>query len=927
MLRAGTTLLASALLLAGHVRGAVSYVDATSGAAGNTALADAALFSPPLNGTTGADNNWEQRTVYGSGGNIFEAGGETAENAPELKTRLSGLAPGAAYKIYAYFWDATGTAESWSIRAGFSPGAGTNALYAPADISASLGATSAVLASGLAHATNAAPTVFVEGNRTLYAALVGTASADTNGAVAVYIDDRPSGIGANARTWYDGLGYALVDPSADDDGDGLTNAQEAALGTNPDLADTDGDTYSDGAEVAAGSNPLVASSVPPLDPAADDDGDGLTNGQEATYGTNPKLADTDGDAFSDGAEVAAGTDPLDAGSAPFPGGAKLVAPDGAWTWFNDERAIFHQGSLFSGYVKANGQYGVSRYDPSTGRHYDTIVSTATSQQQDDHNNPSFTVLPDGKLMILYSKHGSESRFYQRMSLVSLPSSAADWGAEVQRATPAGTTYANTFRLSGESNKIFNFHRCINYNPTLTISSDLGATWGASTHFIKTGTGGTRPYPRYVSNHADRIDLIYTDGHPRDVANSVYHLYYKGGNFCKTDGTVVKGIASLPLDHDAGERGSVIYQYSAAAWSAGQGPDDWIPSARGWTWDIHYGADGSPVVAFQVQRDGAAWSDARIYYYYARWNGSAWEKKFIAQAGRPLYSGETDYGGGMCLDPDDPNVVYISSNAAQPFALSDIANVPLAANARYEIYRGVTSDGGKTFAWEQVTSNSQADNLRPIVPENHGYQRALVWFYGTYTSYTSFSARVLALFENDTDHDGLQDAWEKTNFGDLSQNATGDPDGDGYTNAAEEAAGSNPRAKASLPNETDGDGLPDDWENSSFGGIAGETGAGDPDGDGRANLVEYACGSDPRAIDATPPATLGRSADGTRLAIAFNRISDPALVYNVDACTGMTNWSKIWSSTGASNTAGAVSVEDVADSSAQSSRFLRLRVSR
>src|SRR5262249_38368208 len=67
----------------------ITYVDATSGAGGNTTLADGSTFSPPLNGTTGADNNWEQRTVFGSSGNIFEAGGEASENAPELRTTIS----------------------------------------------------------------------------------------------------------------------------------------------------------------------------------------------------------------------------------------------------------------------------------------------------------------------------------------------------------------------------------------------------------------------------------------------------------------------------------------------------------------------------------------------------------------------------------------------------------------------------------------------------------------------------------------------------------------------------------------------------------------------------------------------------------------------------------------------------------------------
>ena len=66
----------------------------------------------------------------------------------------------------------------------------------------------------------------------------------------------------------------------DDDGDGLTEAEEQALGTNPLLADTDGDGLSDKAEQTAGTNPLLA----------DTDGDGFNDKAEIDAGTNAKLA-------------------------------------------------------------------------------------------------------------------------------------------------------------------------------------------------------------------------------------------------------------------------------------------------------------------------------------------------------------------------------------------------------------------------------------------------------------------------------------------------------------------------------------------------------------------------------------------------------------------------------------------------------------
>jgi len=471
-----------------------------------------------------------------------------------------------------------------------------------------------------------------------------------------------------------------------------------------------------------------------------------------------------------------------------------IAPDGTWTWFNDERSIFHQGHLFTGYVRSNGQYGITRFDLADGSARHMVISTAASQQTDDHNNPSLTSLPDGRILAVYSKHGSESRFYHRSSLVADPDDDADWGPEQVVPTPARSTYANTFRLTGEGDRIYNFNRGINYNPTLTRSDDDGENWGAPLHLIDTGTGGTRPYPRYCANGLDRVDLIYTDGHPRNDDNSIYHLHYRDGALRSSDGSVLKPLADAPLDHDGGERGSVVYPYSAAAWGPGEGPDDWIPGGRAWTWDIDYGADGHPVCAFQVQRDnvtGSGWNHDRIYYYYARWTGTGWQRRLIAHGGRGLYSAEDDYGGGMAIDPEHPNVVYISSNAAAPFELADLDDVPLRAHERYELWRGVTHDGGMTFSWTQLTEDSDADNLRPIVPHGHGFDRAVVWLNGTYSTYQSFDTRILAILDNDPsigaqawDDDGASLTWTSSVGKNYRIGASSDLDGFPFDAAAD-----------------------------------------------------------------------------------------------------------------------------------------------
>lgn len=130
--------------------------------------------------------------------------------------------------------------------------------------------------------------------------------------------------------------------------------------------------------------------------------------------------------------------------------------------------------------------------------------------------------------------------------------------------------------------------------------------------------------------------------------------------------------------------------------------------------------------------------------------------------------------------------------------------------------------------------------------------------------------------NDTDADGLNDTWEQENFGNLDQNGTGDPDGDGLSNAAEEERGTDPNnadtdgdgisdgdevanatdpldpsdpepSEPVDPNDTDGDGLNDTWEQENFGNL-NQTGADDPDADGLNNTQEQDLGTDPNEAD-------------------------------------------------------------------------------
>lgn len=110
--------------------------------------------------------------------------------------------------------------------------------------------------------------------------------------------------------------------TADEDNDGLSNAEEYDLETDPFNPDTDGDGVEDGIEVTRGWNPLVADADDletdlnqdglidsigaqlsyALD-QPDNDGDSLSNADESLMCTDPFRADTDGDGVPDNVDA------------------------------------------------------------------------------------------------------------------------------------------------------------------------------------------------------------------------------------------------------------------------------------------------------------------------------------------------------------------------------------------------------------------------------------------------------------------------------------------------------------------------------------------------------------------------------------------------------------------------------------------------
>jgi Bacterial TSP3 repeat len=124
-----------------------------------------------------------------------------------------------------------------------------------------------------------------------------TAAAPTPAAPAPNATTAPSSASTSSTTSSSTSTTTTTTPALDTDSDGLTDAQEASLGTDPNNADSDGDGIPDGREVnALGSNPLDT----------DTDSDGLTDGLEVDHSCDVNAPDTDGDGLGDAFEANSG---------------------------------------------------------------------------------------------------------------------------------------------------------------------------------------------------------------------------------------------------------------------------------------------------------------------------------------------------------------------------------------------------------------------------------------------------------------------------------------------------------------------------------------------------------------------------------------------------------------------------------------------
>ncbi|MBQ7875727.1 MAG: BNR-4 repeat-containing protein [Clostridia bacterium] len=358
----------------------------------------------------------------------------------------------------------------------------------------------------------------------------------------------------------------------------------------------------------------------------------------------------------------------------------VVTNNGGWNWYvepsgthiqpGDELAtrfesgqytsnngyVFQHDKTYMGWVEDGGDIVIGEYNHITDEYKRVVIHEKL--ESDDHNNPAVVILPDGRIMAVYTMHTNEAYVYYRVT--KNPEDISEWNDEqfylCQSVTPDDTnvyyaTYPSVFMVHDDegiigNDVIYMGWRGVHWKPTFakfsmpdengkceTIMNQTqfaNTTYGYSTYDgndapnAKTDGGktdsGRRPYTKYDYDFdRNKIYITFTANHPdNDKRNHIYYIYLdiEDQNLYTAKDRLLQ---PLPFENQqtyrtqgaAGTNGQwgiitvdLVDEYPEllvfnASEQTGQSfnPRSGNAERRGWTWDISHNEKGEPCIVY------------------------------------------------------------------------------------------------------------------------------------------------------------------------------------------------------------------------------------------------------------------------------------------------------------------------------------------
>ena len=641
------------------------------------------------------------------------------------------------------------------------------------------------------------------------------------------------------------------DAATDLDGDGLSNADEFAAGTNPDAIDTDGDGINDSEELnVLGTDPLNS----------DSDGDGMTDGFEQDYGFDPQnpadaLADFDGDGLNNVGEAAFGTNPNDAGS---------IAP-----YIDNYSESFESGTLPSTWrvpVTANGGWSaknVTATDGSWSLESDSVSVLESAEVVlplfihesvlnfsyyfNGSVQSKFELYVNGELQIF--ENGSEGRFWKSSSDIVLK---------------AGY---NELKFLFTRGVFSNGCRCVRIDNIQITNQDNDLDFMNDQWELDNGLSPLDPTDALLDGDGDGLNNAGE--------------YANGTDITKTD-----------TDNDGLSDAAEVQTHNTDPTLADTDGD-----SMGDAFEVSFGLNGRDAADADLDTDGDGLvnkgesyfgsdpTDALSYQPYIDGQSESFEGGTVpAYWEQPAVISATKLGwkatnvaaqsGSWSLQTENLSGTGISEISfmvnARPDTTMDLRYM---RSAFYFSQFAIVINGVNVFETDFSSPRFGWQSLNDIPLDSGFNEIRFVYDKSNTTKNGCDCLRIDSLsFSNpDTDADGIPDVWEQANGLNYLDGADGalDSDADLLDNLGEYQAGTNPFDNDSdddylwdgyeltalgtnpMNYDTDGDGMPDPYELNHGMDPLVDSAMGDMDGDGISNIGEYRLVTNPINAGSVP----------------------------------------------------------------------------
>ncbi|MBE7066486.1 MAG: hypothetical protein E7385_02925 [Ruminococcaceae bacterium] len=392
-----------------------------------------------------------------------------------------------------------------------------------------------------------------------------------------------------------------------------------------------------------------------------------------------------------------------------PGQSSILVENASYTWWNNKQAIRYvdkKDQTYISHATESGGICITSYDHNTGNIQTSVL--AQFNLVDDHNSPGLAILPDGRILAVYSRHNADTKLRWKVSTNA--EDITSFSEEKYVECNKKVTYAQIYRISYEEYRVF--YRAVTGWAT-RVYNWVYDEWSDEVRWIEEKKGSQ--YYLWVQEDVAEGRLnIFMTGHPKGGydQNIRFGYFDADSNICKLDGTVIGNLdvqaSKILTPRDFTD---IVYEASENEHTR--------------LYDMTYMSDKMGVL-YGV---GVGTEDTSKYYYaYYDQETNTWIKNLICDSGKWLVAGNM-YFGGISYDRKDMQTIYVSRREGDVCRLE----------------KWHTDDYGATWKIVDIIDEAASEDIvvmRPISPYNAHDDIDVIYIKGTYPSYSTFNTELM-----------------------------------------------------------------------------------------------------------------------------------------------------------------------------------------